>query len=85
MKNGINVVSKYNIIEITSVNKNSSKKIELCPRCKGSGMIHQDSFGSGYTDMMKCTDCIGTGRVKIINACCIIQVPFDYKGDDNEN
>ena len=59
--------------------KNPHGLISTCGKCKGEGVIPDNSFGSGYSDKRECEECNRTGRTKIIHAEVSMTVPFDYK------
>jgi len=53
-------------------------KITICSSCSGTGIVIDDSWGSGASDTVACDECEGEGRVHKIEALCEVSVPFNF-------
>ena len=70
-----------NVKEIIDIDNSAASEITLCNKCKGSGFVWSNlDFGDipGDERKLKCKDCDGTGRVKMIKITAIAEVPFDF-------
>jgi hypothetical protein len=45
----------------------------------GTGKVFSNEFGDGASDMVYCSLCDSTGRIKTIRAECEIVVPFNFE------
>ena len=54
-------------------------KIILCPDCKGSGIVMDDSWGAHASDTVNCPTCEGAGRVIDSVIECTVYYPYKNK------